>query len=524
VNSININNEENNSKKLINGAFSLSLATLIVKVFGLIYKIPMSYILGDEGMGYFNSAYTVYGFFYILCTAGVPKAVTMVITKNKNSGKRIYKTALSVFSMVGLTATIVFMLFALPISKFIGNSKSFYSMLLIAPSIFFVSAGGVSKGYFNARSSLVSVSVSQVIEAVGKLVFGLCFSLIALKLRCSIPVISAMAVLGISIGSALGLIYLIIKAKKINIEDKKGQSINKSEIIKGILKITIPITASASLLSISNVFDLILIMRGLEANGISEELASSLYGNYTTLAIPMLNLVSSILAPISIASFPYLVTAFNSKDKKGFERAFCTSVKVCSFIAFPCSLVFSLYSFDILEILFSSSASVTGAGLLVLLSPSVFLLPLLTIVNSSIEATSDFKNPLLSLLIGAIVKMVLTFALIKKIGIAAAPISTSVSYLISLIYSLIILGKQVIISKVIKAVIPSFLFTAIAFALPNIIYFSSQLFSLNKYSGYFIIFLSVFLYFLISFVYLKRIFVGIKYVKIDKNVNEMLEK
>ena len=80
--------ERNYGNNVIKGALSLTISTLIVKFLGLIYKVPLSYILSDEGMGYFNSAYTVYTFFYIICTAGVPKAISILTAKAEEDGKR----------------------------------------------------------------------------------------------------------------------------------------------------------------------------------------------------------------------------------------------------------------------------------------------------------------------------------------------------------------------------------------------------------------------------------------------------
>ena len=157
---------------VVGGALSLTIATLTVKILGVIYKIPLASILGEEGMGYFNSAYTVYSFFYLLCTAGVPKAVMMLVTESEaEGGGRSYaiaRAATGAFAVIGAVITISFVLLSAPLSRLIGNSASRATMLAVAPSIIFVSISG---GWTSAiippskrvrkRSSSVAISAGE---------------------------------------------------------------------------------------------------------------------------------------------------------------------------------------------------------------------------------------------------------------------------------------------------------------------------------------------------------------------------
>ena len=177
----NINDEKTKGgmlSGLIGGTLSLTASAVIVKLIGLFYKIPIASFLGDEGMGYFNSAYTVYAFFYLLCTAGVPKAVMILISEAKARGrecdqKKIFRIAIILFLSVGTVLTLLFMIFANPISHLIGNSGSYLTMVAIAPSIIFVALSGVIRGYLSANTRLLDIAVSQVVEGVGKLGVGL---------------------------------------------------------------------------------------------------------------------------------------------------------------------------------------------------------------------------------------------------------------------------------------------------------------------------------------------------------------
>lgn len=433
------------------GAFSLTLAALLTKVLGVLYKIPLSYMLTDEGMGYFNSAYTVYGFFYILSTAGVPKAVTMVTTEMRTQGIKgdaycFFKYILSRFFIIGASLTAIFVIFSPILSFVIGTAKSQYTMLVIAPTILFVTLSGVIRGQLNSDGRLVPIAISQLVEAVSKLVFGIVFAYIGVRAKLSLPLISAFTVFGITLGSLFSIIYLLITSKRKNTEIKAEQKlcINKKENLIKLFKIAIPITVSSSVLSVTGIIDTGIIIRGLTACGWNETSAISSYGNYTTLAFPMLNLVSSIMAPICVAYLPKLREQYVKGNDTEFQKVLSRPIFIVSYFCAPCAFAYFLYAFDLLDILFASSASASGAEMLIFLSPAVFLLPVLSVINTALEARGRLNATVISLGLGSLVKLVLSYVLIvnTNLGILSAPISTCVSYLISLLVSLFALKRE----------------------------------------------------------------------------------
>ena len=188
---------------IIGGALSLTLSAIAVKIIGLIYKIPISSVLGDVGMGYFNSAYTVFAFFYLLCTAGVPKAVMILLSEararnNTDEENAICLCAVKTFSVIGIVTSVIFLLFAAPISFLIGNTGAFFTMLAIAPSLFFVSVSGVLRGIHAADSRLGMVAVAQLLEGGCKLVIGLLLAMVGMMLGLALEIVSALSILGVT--------------------------------------------------------------------------------------------------------------------------------------------------------------------------------------------------------------------------------------------------------------------------------------------------------------------------------------
>ncbi len=503
---LNLKSEQEN--QAIKGAFSLTLSTIIIKILGLIYKLPLSNILGDEGMGYFNTAYTAYAFFYIICTAGVPKAIMMIITEEdakKNTGyiNRIIKVSFMLFLVLGIVITIVFVLFSPIIAKIIGNSKSRLTMVAIAPSIIFISLSGVLRGLLSAKMSFLDISISQIIEGVGKLAFGLIFAILGKMSNLPLEVISALTILGVTLGSIFSFIHLFICAKSRLSLDKTGQSsISESKlVIKRIFRISIPITLSAAVMSLTNLIDLGLIMRSLLTLGYNENEVAAFFGNYTTLAVPMFNLAISLITPISVTFMPILTKTRIEKDSIRIKETQESQIELTAFVAAPLTLGLMIFSDEILSLLFKNSRIDIGAILLILLSPAIIFSSLLIVLNTILESAGYFKAPIISMLLGGLAKFLVSFLLIRNphFGISGAPIGTVVSYAVALMSSLVIhhrkLGKGLpLLSKNIKP----YLASIISILLAKYVYYPLHSMFGKTLSLLFAIFLAGTMYFCIS--------------------------
>ena len=173
-------------ESILGGAVSLTMATLVVKVLGFLYKIPLAHILGSEGMSYFNGAYAVYSFFFVLCSAGIPKAVSIATTAARARGdgkteRRILTLSTLLFGAFGLALSVLVACLCKPLSLLVGIEGATEALFCISPSILFVTLGGVLRGALTGRQRLVPVAMSQVIEASIKLIFGTVFAIFSQK-------------------------------------------------------------------------------------------------------------------------------------------------------------------------------------------------------------------------------------------------------------------------------------------------------------------------------------------------------
>ena len=471
--------DKNNGQGIIGGALSLTLSAVIVKLLGLIYKIPLSNMLGDEGMGYFNSAYTVYAFFYLLCTAGVPKAIMILVSEAKARGSKIeeqniVRIATRAFLALGTIATAIFILFAAPLADLIGNSSSRATMIAIAPSIIFISLAGVIRGCLNANMQLLDIAVSQIIEGVGKLVLGLIFATIAVRRNLPLEIVSALTILGVTFGSLFGLLYLSIRYKKVKIEEKHEQKFeNGCNVLKRIFGISLPITLGATVMSMTNIIDLSVIMRSLLSLGYTEQEASALYGNYTTLAVPMFNLAIAVITPISAAFMPTFTRAKFEEDRELMSNSLSSAIGLTSFLSAPLFIGMTVFSREILTVLFPASKIEIGATLLILIAPAIFFSSLLLIINSALEAVGEVKAPIISMLCGAVVKTIVSQILLCRsdFGISGAPIGTVASYAVALCVSgIIYISKCDARLPMIKCSLPSYFLAFFAVIFSRICY------------------------------------------------------
>ncbi len=441
-------NEKQNT--LIGGAVSLALATLLVKLLGVLYKIPLASVLGDLGMGYFNSAYTVYGFFYILCTAGVPKAIMLILSERRQRSEDtsgFLKLSIEMFAVFGFLVSLLLVILARPLSAFIGSSESYATMICVAPSVIFSSVAGVLRGKLNFEMRLPEIALSQIIDGAVKLAAGLAFAMMGVRMNLSVYMISALTILGATLGSFVSLIYLLIVSKSLNKNIKTEQKEKRYNIfstLSQILRLSLPITVSSALMSLSGTLDLFLVMRGLIGLGYSEAEANALFGNYTTTAQSLFNFGIALITPISLAYMPTLAGKFSSGNMRGFSDDLKSALKSMSFVSAPVTLGVAVFSKEILRFLFGTEAASVGAPLLMLLAPGIIFMSFILILNCALESVCRPGLAMVSMIIGAVVKALCSGFLLSfsDVGISAAPIGTVISYAVSSLVSLLFLSHM----------------------------------------------------------------------------------
>ena len=424
---------------LLSGALVLALAGAVVKIIGLVYKIPLTNLIKSEGMGYFNSAYTIYTFFYMLSTARLPVAISMLVARARTLGNRarvnrIFSRASVVLFAVGALGSLAMFFFADFFAKILGNPSAALSIKAISPTLFFVSAISVFRGYFQGHQYMLPTALSQIAEAAGKLGFGIFLASAAIKKGFGYEKAAAGAAVGLSIGMAVALLYLVITAIFFKSE-KYYETVydtlpsgSRRTILKSLIKAALPITFSASVLSMSNTLDLVIVMHALVKAGLSSAAANAAYGNYTALAVPLFNLPIVLITPIASTVVPYIAGAISAGDSKKVSSSVSVSLRTTALIAFPCAMGLSSLAGPILRLLFDDALADAAYPLLALLAPSVIFLAFATVTNALLQSLGRPLVPVFSMFAGAAVKIIACPMFIERFSVKGTPMSTFLCY------------------------------------------------------------------------------------------------
>ncbi len=468
----------------LSGVMVLTLSTILVKVIGLFYKIPMLHYLGSEGMGYFNAAYEWYGALCVISTSGLPLASSILIAGVMGHPKKIQKIerlSMRVFSILGVLGTLFLFFGASGIARAIGSHDTKYAIAAVAPTILFSCLSGAYRGYFQGHRDMVPTAVSQVIEAAGKLILGLIFAHIAKQRGLSSPHIAAWAMLGLSLGVAVSLLYLIAARKfyHSNVKDAHPMdspelfSFRRSPLIQ-LLSIAVPVTISSSVMNVTRLFDTAMILRRLQYIGYDTAAATALYGSYTTMAVPIFNLIPSLITSVALALVPTLSVAIKTGDSQTQRASTQSAIRLTAILSLPASFAVVIYSKSILALLFGNDPEVTAAApMLSILAVSIFFSGIITTTNAILQAYGHAGAPIFSMLIGSGVKLLGAYALIGLPGvhIYGAPISTFLCDTVIVAINFTLIAKYTdVLSSLRTALIRPLIISFVAVGIPGAFY------------------------------------------------------
>ena len=421
------------------GVAVLAISTLIVKVIGMFYKIPMMAYLGAEGMGSFNSAYDIYSLFFVIATTGIPVAISILVAESNaqnrfRNAKKIYKISIATLGVIGAIGTVILAIFDEELAVLIRNDAARYCIFAISPTLVLICLSSAMRGYFQGNQNMLPTAISQVIEALGKLFLGLGFAIFAIKQGHTMPIVAAYAVFGLTLGVAISLLFLILYKllSKPLLDENAELRIDKTpQIIKNIFAIAVPITLSSTILSLTKIIDMTMILGRLNDIGYSQAEANSIYGSYSTMAVSIFNLPATLVTAIALPLVPLLSSTIEAKDSVKATKIVNLSFKITSLVAFPTGLGISVFSKSILSLLFSNQSTEIEyvAPLLSLLGLSVFSSAMITVTNAILQAHKQVNKPIIAMIIGTVVKIATAYLFIgnKNINIYGAPISTFLS-------------------------------------------------------------------------------------------------
>ncbi len=452
-------------QNFLQGALILVLASLIVKVFGAIFKIPLTNIIGVTSMAYFNTAYGFYVVFYMISTAGIPVALSKMISAadargNKKEVAKIFRVSYALFFTLGLIGSIIMIVFSKAYSGYVKLDGLHFSILAISPTLFFICLTSAYRGYFQGMKNMSPTGISQVIGAIGKLFIGLLVAIISVKLGAPDYMVAAYTILGITAGSIGSTFFLSVYKKKCDkreIEEPSSLPTSSSKrLLKELVEIAIPITLSATILSLTNTIDTTLMVRRLADSGFILEEATKVMGSYTSMSVPLFNLSPNLIYPFAISVIPTITALFVNKKEDDAKKIISSTFRIASLIAIPCSLGLSVFARPIISLLYSNkemialpirgeatSAISLAAEMLSVLAISIFFVAMVSVTNGVLQAYGKERLTIISTTAGILFKIVLNYLLIgnEKINVYGTPVSTLVCYLVIMLFNVYFLVK-----------------------------------------------------------------------------------
>jgi len=416
----NMSQRENRKQSMVVQAGILATAGIIVRIIGLLYNTPLVHIIGDEGFGYYDSAYAAYSIVLLISSYSIPSAISKIIASNLarkeyRNAYKIFKCTLIYVSVVGLIAS-MFVFFGAGI--LVKMESAILPLKILAPTIFFSGLLGCFRGFFQAQHSMVPTSISQILEQIANAFFSVFMAYIlvgvAINNNYETSKIASFGAAGSTIGTGAGVLFgllfmlLIFFYNKKTIlrkvsEDTSGREDSYFDIFKMILLVVTPFILSTGIYNVNSFMDktiyqmVMMGTKGIEESKVAFDLSA--YAKANKIA----NIPIAMSAAMASTMIPRLSGLF-AMGKAGEANAqISKAVKVTMFISIPAAVGIGVIAKPIMKILFNQPESIDAASMmLTLLSVTVVLYGLSTISQAVLQSAGHMTLPIVNALISVV--------------------------------------------------------------------------------------------------------------------------
>ena len=463
--------QENGKKKgqnYLHGAAILTAGVIIMKILGFFYKIPLGNILGDEGYSMFMGAYSIYFIFFTLATAGLPVALSRLVAEADASGRarqeqKLFRVALATFTVLGLLfASIMFFFPRWLAAVYLENPDAAPSVRAMAPAILLVCMVSAYRGYCQGNGNMLPTTVDEVLEVLFKVVAGLVIAVLVLRARAgkpdALPMGSAGAIFGVSVGSAVSLLYMVLYKRRhydtlaapytagsrssLAASEQEEEVDSALTIVKNIFSIGVPIALGACIMALLNSVDSKLCMNRLQsAAGFNYQQAKVLYGVYGK-AQTLFNLPAAFITPLTISIVPAISSALARGDRRSAGTVSEDSMRISALVSVPMGVGLAVLAKPIMDTLYPGSHP-AGPGLLGVMGVASFFVCILLMENAILQASGKEKLTMVTLIAGGLVKILINWFLVarREINIYGAPVGTLVSYLVMAVMNYVFMWR-----------------------------------------------------------------------------------
>ena len=443
-------------ESFLKGTFILTIAGFVVKVIGSLNWIFVSRILGGEGIGLYQMAFPIYFFAMTVSQAGVPVAISIITAervalKDIYGAKRVFRISMGLMLVTGLLFSVLTYFAAdwLIEWHFIRDARAYLSMVVLAPTVFFVTLLAASRGYLQGWQRMTPTAVSQIVEQIFRVITMILLA--QLFLPWGLEYASAGASLGAFAGAVTGLIVLVYYHWKLDrdIERDYGHDIKPLpgtehepvlKIMRRIFMLSLPVSAASIMLPVVSNLDLMIVPQRLEVAGYSVNEATELFGYLTGMAVPLVNLSCIITASMAMSIVPAISEARALRDMKRVYNQTAASVRISNFVCFPAFVIVFVLATPISSLIYHAP----GAGPAVMISAfSIVLLGLHQVSTGILQGLGHPTIPMVNMILAAAAKVILNWELtaLPWLGIMGAAWATAADMGVAAIINLFFIYK-----------------------------------------------------------------------------------
>src|SRR3712207_5416439 len=438
------------------GTLILGAAGVIIKLLGAFFRIPLTYLISAEGMGYYQTAYPVYALFLTLATAGFPTAIAKLVSEqaalgNHKGANEIFKITHRMLFATGLvTFAILFFGANYIVTNVQHNSNAIYAMYAIAPALLIVPSMSAYRGYYQGYQQMTRIAGSQIVEQVFRVFLGLALAFIMMS-KFGPKFGAAGGISGATIGATASFLFLLSiyikdsKERKHLLETSVGYVKQPTvKIIKKILLVVLPISIGACVMPLVNVIDTIIVISRLEVAGYTGIAANALLGQLTGMTIPIISMPMIFTTAIGMSLVPAISESYTLRKFDEARHNAKLAFKITLLLLLPCAFGLASLAEPIMGLLFpKENAQILGI-ILFTLTPACVFLGLLYTFNGILQGMGKPMIPVYALLCGIIGKIIISYTLtaMPQFNILGSAFGTVASYMIAAIVEYIYIKKS----------------------------------------------------------------------------------
>jgi len=456
---------KNTNNFLMQGSI-LAIASIIVRIIGLVYKIPMIHALGDEGIGYYNTAYEIYGLGLILSSYSLPLAVSKLIAakdvlQEYTSSKRIFQVAMLFAFIVGTLMTLILWIGADFIALYLFKSpNSALPLMMLAPTVLVFSIMGVFRGFFQGKNTMIPTSISQILEQLVNAIVSIAASFYFMKKFEASPKAASFGAAGGTFGTFLGavtafiflcIVYISYKLKNNDKPINDGEAESYTKIFKLLLFTMIPIVLSQTIYQLSGTVDNSVFNILMSTQGYSETIRASFLGVYSGKYRTLTNVPVAIATALGTSMIPSIVTSRIQNKHFEVQQKIHTTIKFNMLLAIPSAIGMGVLASPIMQLVFSDNTKLSS-DLLALGCTAVIFFSLSTVTNAVLQGVDLLKLSVTHSAISLAIHVVLVFIMIRflHMGVYGMVIGNVTFALVVCILNWIAIGKHLSYKQEVK--------------------------------------------------------------------------